>query len=89
MWYRFSKHAIEELLARYISIEIAEEILDNPQQILFEGEDKKVYQSIVIEDGVEYLVRIFVAIDKTPNVIITLYKTSKILKYWNNESKIR
>ncbi|MFZ4798592.1 MAG: DUF4258 domain-containing protein [Bacteroidia bacterium] len=89
MWYKFSKHALEELENRSISMEIAAKILDNPQQIIEEDGDKKIYQSIIVEEGIEYLIRIFVAIDKIPNVIITLNKTSKISKYWNNESKIR
>ena len=88
MWYKFSKHALEELENRSISMEIAEKILANPQQIIEEDGDKKIYQSIIVEEGIEYLIRIFVAIDKIPNVIITLYRTSKISKYWDNESKI-
>ncbi len=88
MWYKFSKHALEELENRSISMEIAEKILANPQQIIEEDGDKKIYQSIFVEEGIEYLIRIFVAFDKIPNVIITLYRTCKISKYLNNESKI-
>ena len=86
MWYKFSKHALEELQNRNIPIEIAEGILSMPQQVLFEGDNKKIRQSIVVQGEVQYLIRIFIAIDKTPNIVITLYKTSKILKYWKDES---
>ena len=43
----------------------------------------KVYQSIV-EDG-NYLIRIFVNNKQNPKVVITIYKTSKIKKYYEGK----
>ena len=37
------------------------------------------------EDGKMYLLRIVVAEDEQPPVIITAYRTSKIEKYWSAE----
>jgi hypothetical protein len=37
------------------------------------------------EDGRIYLVRAVVATDKRPPVVITIYRTSKIAKYWRPE----
>jgi Domain of unknown function (DUF4258) len=67
---------------RTISLEVVMSILINPQQILTE-EGKKVYQSIINfgEEG-DYLVRVFVNIEKDPNHVITVYRTSKITKYY-------
>ena len=67
---------------RTISKNIVEEILSHPQQIKQE-DDSKVYQSVV-EKG-RFLIRIFVNEKKRPNVIITVYKTSKISKYYEGK----
>ena len=77
----FSKHALEQMELRNIPVEIVEAILNSPQQTILELE-KKIFQSIVnFENEGEYLVRIFVNINKQPNLVITVYKTSKIEKY--------
>ena len=38
--------------------------------------------------GLEYLVRVFVDVDRDPAEVVTVYQTSKIEKYWrrNRES---
>jgi len=84
MKFVFSKQALAQMELRTISKNTVEEILSHPQQIK-EEEGAKVYQSVV-EKG-RYLIRIFVNDKKRPNVIITVYKTSKISKYY--EGKIR
>lgn len=67
---------------RGISKEVVKKILLNPIQVRTE-EGKKVYQSIV-DDG-RSLIRIFVNYKKDPKVIITVYKTSKIKKYYEGK----
>jgi hypothetical protein len=58
-------------------------VLDNPQQIIIEREGRKVYQSKVdFGNGKIFLLRIIVADDIDPKVVITVYRTSKIEKYW-------
>jgi uncharacterized protein YpmB len=81
MNFEFSKHALEQMRERRINIAIAEKILTSPDQILTEN-DKKIYQSIVGMEGKNYLIRIFVNNLKQPNLVITVYKTSKISKYY-------
>lgn len=82
----FSKHSLEQMEVRQIPQSIVEVVLANPDQIL-NLPDKKIYQSVVTADsGNKYLIRIFVNTIKHPNLIITVYKTSKISKYY--ESKI-
>ena len=34
----------------------------------------------------DFLVRVFVNIIKQPNLVITVYRTSKIEKYWTDEN---
>ena len=81
--FKLSRHALDQMQLRNISEKIVYDILLNPDQIRLEDE-KKVYQSIV-ENG-RSLIRIFVNHKKNPKVVVTVYKTSKIKKYY--EAKI-
>jgi hypothetical protein len=58
-----------------------------PSRPFTQGEEKMIYQSIKYfkEDGRNFLVRVFVNIIKQPNLVITVYRTTKIEKYWQNE----
>ena len=72
----FSRHALDQLKTRKISIEIVEKIVKEPQQKIGKP-GTIIYQSIVnFEDG-EFLVRIIVNTIVHPNKIVTLYRTSK------------
>lgn len=77
-----SKHALEQMHLRGISKADVMEILSNPQQIK-EDEGKMVYQSIV--DKGKHLIRIFVNHKKNPKAVRTVYKTSKISKYYEGK----
>jgi hypothetical protein len=72
-----------EMDRRSISLDLLEQLLQNPQQIVPETRGKKAYQSI-IDFGSEkkFLVRAIVADENNPPVVITVYRTSKIHKYW-------
>ncbi len=85
--FRISKHAREQMEERGISEDMVNEIMENPDQTIAEDEDKLIYQSIreFNSEQKSYLVRIFINILKIPWLIITVYKTSKIKKYWKDE----
>jgi hypothetical protein len=72
---------------RHIPEEMVIEIIENPDQIVPQGSDKMIYQSIKLFELEEtkYLVRVFINVTKTPNLVITVYRTSKIEKYWQDE----
>ena len=77
--FQLSKHAIEQMHLRGISQAEIESVLKNPKQIIHDNDlHKTIYQGIIAQ---QFLLRIFIAIDKNPKLIITLYKTSKISKY--------
>lgn len=82
MNFEFSKHALEQMELRGIPKAVVEKILTNPVQVRDE-DGNKVYQSIT-EDR-KYLIRIFVNDKKNPKLIITVYKTSKIRKYYEGK----
>jgi len=57
--------------------------LQNPQQIVEEYGEKKAYQSQSdFGHGRIYLLRAIVRDDIDPGVVVTVYRTSKIEKYW-------
>lgn len=82
MDYRISRHAEDELRIRNISRKVMEEILTSPQQTIDQESGMKVLQSRVVEHGTEFLVRVVVAFDTDPPTVVTLYKTTKIGRYW-------
>ncbi|MBW4570470.1 MAG: DUF4258 domain-containing protein [Tolypothrix carrinoi HA7290-LM1] len=83
MRYQISRHAQTEMERRGISLSLVESVLDNPQQIVTERDGRKVYQSQVeFGSGKVFLLRVIVADEVDPKVVITVYRTSKIDKYW-------
>ena len=79
MKFEFSRHALEQMEARHISRELVKQILAKPEQTV-EGDGYKVYQTLM--PGRKFLIRIFIN-DKTK--VITVYKTSKIKKYYEGK----
>ncbi len=83
MEFKFTKHAEEEMKRRKIPREFIESVLDSPQQIVEEYGGKKAYQSkINFGSGKIYLLRVIVDDSREPPTVITVYRTSKISKYW-------
>ncbi|MBK9569619.1 MAG: DUF4258 domain-containing protein [Chitinophagaceae bacterium] len=80
--FSISNHANEQMKFRNVSLETVMSVLTNPQQVLTQ-DGRKIYQSIInfVEEG-DYLVRVFVNIEVEPNNVITIYRTSKIDKYY-------
>jgi hypothetical protein len=85
MKYMISQHALKQMTVRGITKEIVDRILLGPDQTT-EQEDLMVFQSII--DGAwekRYLIRVFVNMNKTPPLVVTVYKTSKIEKYYESQ----
>lgn len=76
----FSLHALEQMQKRKISLDTIKNILDAPLQVI-QQDDKQIFQGVVPFDNKNYLIRVFVNIVKQPNLVITVYLTSKIDKY--------
>ena len=85
MEYQFSTHALQQMLLRSISKDIVENVLRNPDQ-KNKVEDLTVFQSIINTDSGEvYLLRVFVNEKRDPKLIVTVYKTTKIQKYYEGQ----
>lgn len=79
--FRFIEHALKELERRNIPQEIVLEALQNPDQIVPNIENRQAYDKLVEMNERTYLLRIIV---ENNNTVVTVYRTSKIDKYWSN-----
>jgi hypothetical protein len=83
--YILTDHAVIELSRRGLEQRDIDVVLRNPEQRLELRAGRVVLQSKYLEGGTEYLLRVFVDIDRTPAEVVTAYRTSKISKYWRDE----
>lgn len=79
---RLTPHAREEMVRRQIPEDVVTAVLAHPEQVIVERAGRKAYQSRIEMNGKEYLVRLIVEDTAQPNVVVTLYRTSNIGKYW-------
>jgi hypothetical protein len=77
-------HAQEVMTRRQISKNEVASVLAAPEQIQSVRQGRDVYQSRIEagEPPQKYLLRIFVDVDREPPEVVTLYRTSKVTKYW-------
>ena len=83
MRYRLSSHARQEMERRGIPLDWVEAVLENPDQITPGRGALKAYQSKRDIGGKMYLVRVIVDDGANPALVVTVYRTTKIEKYWN------
>ena len=79
----FSEHALAEMQRRGLTRDDVQRVLAAPEQGAPVRPGRSVYQSRMIMGDRAYLLRVFVDIDRQPPVIVTVYRTSKIEKYWS------
>jgi hypothetical protein len=82
MSHELSAHVQQEMLRRGIPLAVVEAILAAPAQKVPEHGDIVCYQSKIEINQKPYLVRVMVSETKTPPKVVTVYRTSKINKYW-------
>jgi hypothetical protein len=86
MDFYISRHAEEQCERRGISREILDTVLQTPQQVIEDAEGKRIYQSqVYFATGKTYLIRAVVSEKTKPVIVITVYKTSQISRYWRSE----
>ena len=83
--YRITDHAYEEAQRRGIPLDVLRSVMESPGQIIAAHTERKVYQSKVEMGGKLYVVRAIVE-NTDPPAVVTIYRTSKIEKYWSDES---
>ncbi len=78
-----SQHAREEIERRQIPSDFLGLVLTDPEQIVEGRAGKEIYPSRVdFGGGAIFLLRVIVAHDVDPPLVVTAYRTSKIGKYW-------
>jgi hypothetical protein len=83
MQFVLSRHAQHEVQRRTIPLALLDSVLQQPQQIIVAASGRKVYQSqLDFGYGKIFLLRAIVADDVDPAIVVTVYRTSKISKYW-------
>ncbi len=83
--YVLTDHAVRELRRRGLGKQDIDGVLKDPGQRLDLRPGRVVVQSKTQEGGTEYLLRVFVDIDRSPAEVVTAYRTSKVAKYWRDE----
>ena len=85
--YLLTDHVKEEMVRRNIEESEIGNVLANPDQMEEVIEGRNVYQSKITkgEPPKTRLLRVFVDIDRDPPEVVTVYRTSKVEKYWRTE----
>jgi Domain of unknown function (DUF4258) len=80
----FTDHALSEMARRQITENDVKAVLAKLEQTEMVRKGRAVYQSRIKmgEPPKTYLLRVFVDIDPRPSYVVTVYRTSKIEKYW-------
>ncbi len=76
-------HAEAQMRRRGIKVSVVRKILLDPEQVLEVRPGRVVLQSRVIFENRSRLVRIFIDVDESPMRVVTVYRTSKVDKYWS------
>jgi len=82
MNYELSAHARTEMRRRGIPLAVVEAVLAAPGQKTPNHGNVVCYQTKVEINRKPYLVRVMVDEIAAPPIVVTVYRTSKINKYW-------
>jgi hypothetical protein len=80
--FSISKHAVEEMARRQISLEQLESLMNHPDQIVEAHGELVCYQCLSTKNGKPGLLRAIINDASNPKNIVTIYRTTKIKKYW-------
>ena len=77
-------HALWEMQRRNLSETEMRQVLHNPEQRIEVRSGRCMYQSRIVwgEPSKAYLLRVVVDVDRDPPEVVTVYRTSKVEKYW-------
>lgn len=75
-----TKHARFEMEKRGITEAMVAEVTGKPQQKIKVDENREIWQNKIELGGKTYILR--VVVETQPLKVVTVYKSSKIEKYW-------
>jgi hypothetical protein len=80
---RLTDHAQQEMNRRKITESDTASVLRQPEQMEVVRPGRSIYQSRIRGAQAKlYLLRVIVDVDREPPAVVTVYRTSKIAKYW-------
>jgi hypothetical protein len=80
--FSISKYAVEEMARPQISLEQLESLMNHPDQIVEAHGGLVCYQCLSTKNGKPGLLRAIINDASNPKNIVTIYRTTKIKKYW-------
>jgi hypothetical protein len=82
--YCLTEHAKEEMAGRQIGQDDVANVPPAPEQVETVRQGRNIYQSHIKAGKPlrRYLLRVFIDVDRQPAEVVTVYRTSKIAKYW-------
>ncbi|KFD41596.1 hypothetical protein DK28_0207450 [Peptococcaceae bacterium SCADC1_2_3] len=81
---RFTFHAKKQMIERGIPEELVREAITNPGQVISQKTDISIFQILYRKDEKDYLLCVVARLQGELWLILTVYKTSKIKKYWGD-----
>ncbi len=89
MKYVLSPHAQQQMLNRGILAQEVDGVLQHPQQIVSGEGGRRIYPSrITRSSGKTFLLRVVAVDSVTPVIVVSIYVTTKIAKYWSQPMKV-
>ena len=82
MEYVLTAHALEEMVRRQIDPAWVKRVMIQPEQRIPGAENRTVLQTRIEAEGKLFLVRCVVEDWRNPPIVVTVYRTTKIAKYW-------
>jgi len=83
MKYVLTAHAHDEMVRRQIDPAWVEQAMQQPEQRLPGAGSRAIFQTRIESEGRIFLVRCIVEDWRDPPVVVTVYRTTKIAKYWS------
>lgn len=79
-----TEHAEFEMQRRQISLNLVQRVVEDPEQIVPSRKGRLIYQSRFFDEqeGKEMLLRVILDIEGDDFWVVTVYKTSRIERYW-------
>lgn len=79
-----TEHARFEMKRRGISEQEVEAVLEKPGQKIKLVGGREIWQNKIHTEGREYVLRVVLEVKPEP-LVVTVYRTSKVDKYWREE----
>ncbi|PIU21081.1 MAG: hypothetical protein COT15_04270 [Candidatus Diapherotrites archaeon CG08_land_8_20_14_0_20_34_12] len=78
----YTFHATNQLLERQINKTVVEQILLKPDQLITDPKGYLIAQKIIAKNGFKFLYRVIFIRQEDCFKVLTVYRTTKIQKYW-------